>query len=138
MVAPKIIPPCCLLLLQGLKQQHESLESLQQQKEKELEALKEKQQALLEVFHPSHQWFEPTCAYCIVRSYASLSVRLARDNNSYLRKYQKYEPETSPQHKVRPVKGQCTMFMYTAQIGAIVVTGRAEGSLQCQVASLIG
>ncbi len=37
--------------------------------------------------------FEPTCAYCTVGSYASLSVRLSvcqllrLDNNSYLRKY---------------------------------------------------
>ncbi len=53
--------------------------------------------------------FEPTCAYCTVGSYASLSVcpsvcpsvrlSVTLDNNSYLKKYYRQESETLPQYK---------------------------------------
>ena len=47
---------------------------------------------------------QPTCVYYTVGSYASLSVcimsvGLSLDNNSYLRKYYRYESETLPQDK---------------------------------------
>ncbi len=46
-------------------------------------------------------FIEPTCTYCMVGSYALLSVRpsirLSLDNNSYLGKYHSYEFEILPE-----------------------------------------
>ncbi len=82
------------------------------------------------IFEPTVQ-IEPTCAYCTVGSYASLSVRpslcLSLDNNSYLKKYYSYESETLP----LVIKGT---GMVNTEAGAFAMTGWAH--CQRQVAFL--